>query len=471
MAIALAACAGAAQGGQGGGSVQADVREVRARAIIAALSTGDAATFEAAARENYSAALYARRSAEQRAEFVAAISADFSAMQIVSLTEEAGVLTVAVRGSGETTGRFGFSYEDAPEHRIARIDIEAEMGGGADEQRDGPRVPPPPINATMPASEMGAALDQWIAPFVQHDDFAGVVLIANEGQPFVARVYGPADRERNVAANETTAYNIASIGKKFTQTAIAQLIQEGRLSLSTTIGDVLPDYPNVEARTATISQLVGMRGGMSDFFGPDFERQPKDRFNSNHAYYEYVSRLPQRFAPGTRSEYCNGCYVVLGEMVERVSGMRFEDYIQRFVFTPAGMTRTGYFNSSNLPDNVARPYMRTDGPGSAYVNALEGHGASGSGAGGAYSTARDLLAFDNALREGRLLGPEMTAWVLGGQGQNAARNTTPLAIAGGGGGSSNILESNGHWAVIVTGNVQEPLPEQLGLALARQLSR
>ena len=96
---------------------------------------------------------------------------------------------------------------------------------------------------------------------------------------------------------------------------------------------------------------------------------------------------------------------------------------------------------------------------------------SSSGAGGAYSTARDLLAFDNALREGRLLGPEMTAWVLGGQGQNAARNTTPLAIAGGGGGSSNILESNGHWAVIVTGNVQEPLPEQLGLALARQLSR
>ena len=213
----------------------------------------------------------------------------------------------------------------------------------------------------MNATQMGAALDGWIAPFVERDDFAGVVLIARDGRPFLSRAYGPADRERGRVATETTRYNIASIGKKFTQTAIARLIQEGRLTRASTIGELLPDYPNREAHSATIDQLVGMQGGVSDFFGDAFDALPKARFNSNHAYYGYVSRLPQRFAPGSQSEYCNGCYVVLGEIVERLSGTRFEDYIQRVVFAPAGMTRSGYFIAANLPADTAFPYMRSAG--------------------------------------------------------------------------------------------------------------
>ncbi len=447
----------------------ADVREARAHAIIAALSTGDAEAYERAAREHYSEALYARRTSAERAEFVRQMAAEFSPMQIVGVTEEGGALIARVTGGGGTmSGALTFSFEDTPAHKIARIDIQAEAGGGGSEE--GPRFPPPPISPAQSASEMGASIDGWIDPFLQHDDFAGIVLIARNGQAFVTRAYGPADRTSNLSANEETAYNVASIGKKFTQTAIGRLIQDGRLTLSTTLGEVLPDYPNPEARAATISQLIGMRGGISDFFGDDFERQPKSRFSSNHAYYEYVSRLPQRFAPGSRNEYCNGCYVVLGEMVERLSGVRFEDYVQRHVFTPAGMTRSGYFNAANLPRNTALPYVRSAGPGSPYIDSLNHHGATGSGAGGVYSTARDLLAFDNALRDGRLLNSEMTAWVLGGS-PSAGRNFGALAIAGGGAGTSNILESDGHWTVIVTSNVQEPLPERIGLALARQLGR
>ena len=84
------------------------------------------------------------------------------------------------------------------------------------------------------------------------------------------------------------------------------------------------------------------------------------------------------------------------------------------------------------------------------------------------STVGDLLAFDNALRDGRLLNPEMTAWVLGGQ-PTTERNHAALGVAGGGGGASNILVSDGHWTVIVTGNVPE-LPERIGQALGRQLN-
>ncbi len=469
--LVLAACATppASEFSEHAPAPVADVREARASAIVAALATGDADAYEVAAREHYSEALYARRTAAERAEFVRQMASDFSPMQIVGVTEEGDALVARVTGGGGTiAGSLTFSFEDAPARKIARIEIQAEAGGGEPEQ--GPRFPPPPISRSQSAAEMGAAIDGWIDPFLQHDDFAGIVLIARDGQPFVTRVYGAADRTTNLPANEETAYNVASIGKKFTQTAIGRLIQEGRLTLSTTLGEVLPDYPNPEARTATITQLIGMRGGISDFFGDDFERQPKSRFNSNHAYYEYVSRLPQRFAPGTRNEYCNGCYVVLGEIVERLSGVRFEDYVQRHVFTPAGMPRTGYFNAASLPHNTAHPYVRSAGPGSPYVDSLNHHGATGSGAGGVYSTARDLLAFDNALRDGRLLNSEMTAWVLGGS-PSAGRNSGVLAIAGGGAGTSNILESDGRWTVIVTSNVQEPIPENIGLALARQLGR
>ena len=162
--------------------------------------------------------------------------------------------------------------------------------------------------------------------------------------------------------------------------------------------------------------------------------------------------------------------MVLGEIVERLSGVKFEDYVQRHVIAPAGMTRSGYFNSAGLPANTARSYTRSAGPGSPYVDAFGQHGRTGSGAGGVYSTALDLLAFDNALREGRLLNAEMSAWVLGGAPQEG-RSHAPLAVAGGAPGTSSVLESDGRWTVIVTGNVDPPIPERLGIALSRQLTR
>ena len=470
LAMATMAPAGIALALENEAAMLAASQELRARAIITALSSGDAATYELVAREHYSDALFARRTPAERAAFVAQMAQDFSPMQIVSVTESAGALVVRVNGNGSVSGVLTFRFEDTPEQKIARIEIEAEAGGDHGGPEDGPQLPPPPIAPAQSAADMGVAIDRWIEPLLQHDDFAGVVLIARDGRPYVTRAYGSANRALNIPAAEDTVYNVASIGKTITQTAIARLIQDGRITFATTVGEILPDYPNVDARSATIEQLLTMRGGISDFFGDDFQTQPKSRFNSNRAYYQYVSHLPQRFPPGARNEYCNGCYVVLGEMVQRVSGMRYEDFVQLHVLTPAGMTRTAFLNAERLPRNAALPYVRSDGPGSPYVDSLDLHGAAGSGAGGIYSNALDLLAFDNALREGRLLNAEMSAWVLGGA-PSSGRNSTSLAIAGGAPGTSAVLESDGHWTVIVTGNVHEPLPERIGVALARQLSR
>ncbi|MEX1995048.1 MAG: serine hydrolase domain-containing protein, partial [Steroidobacteraceae bacterium] len=427
----------------------------------------DAASFEAAARENLTAELYGSRTPAQRAQTIQRLSGDFGRMVITALTIEGARGRADVRGQTGLNGVLVFTFDGTPENRIANITVEVRPGGGP-AHAGGPNVPTPPLRPDMSPSEMSAAIDSWIAPFVAHDDFAGVVLIARDGKPHAVRALGPADRARSLAADNDTTFNVASIGKRFTQTAIARLVQEGRIGLDSTIGQLLPDYPNAEAHGATIDQLIRMQGGIADIFAPERASIPRSRLASNHDYFNFVSSLPQRFAPGAKEEYCNGCYVVLGEIVERVSGMRFEDYIQRVVFAPAGMKRTGYFRTDRLPPNTAIAYQRANGPGSPYVDATEQEGLAGSGAGGLYSTAGDLLAFDNALRDGRLLDAKQSGWVLGGSAMDG-RNTTPLAIQGGGPGVSAVLYSDGHWSVIVTSNVSRPLPFQIAAAIARAL--
>jgi CubicO group peptidase (beta-lactamase class C family) len=439
----------------------------RAAAIIAALSDGDAGAYEKAASENYSPEFLARRTPQDHATFVEMVHSDFGRLEIRGITLDGADLRVEAGGGDGQIAIFVFSFDKTPERRILRIGIEAQASDQGGEED--PSFPPPPVSAGMTASDMTAALEGWLAPFIEHDDFAGVVLVAHQGEPFVAKAYGLADRKSKRAATIDTTYNIASIGKKFTQTEIAKLIENGQLTRQTTVGEILPDYPNEDAKKATIQQLISMQGGVSDFFGPEFEAKPKSQFASNHDYFEFVSTLPQRFVPGSSREYCNGCYIVLGEMVERVSGEAFEVFVQRHVFNPASMKRSGYFHADRLPDNTALLYGRTGGPETDYADVSGQHGVAGSGAGGGYATAKDLLAFDKALRDGRLLDPEMTAWVLGGATLKDGRNMTPMAIAGGAPGTSALLESNGEWAVIVTANVSEPLPERIGVAIAREL--
>lgn len=440
------------------------IRLTRARAMIDALMTADPAAYEAAAQENYSTELFARRTSEERTDFVRMIASDLGRMSVDSIVTDGDTIEIAVAGDSGVTARFVFEFDDTPEQKIARIGVTADQG-----ERSAAEIPSPEISAEMGAAEIAAGVDAWLAPVIEADDFAGVILIAQGGAPLMRKAYGLADRDAGRAADMDTAYNIASIGKKFTQVAIARLIEEERLSLETKIAEVIPDYPNDVTAQATVKQLIDMEGGVADFFGPGFKEQPKNLLNSNHAYYQHVSAKPPNFAPGERREYCNGCYVVLGEIIERVEDEPFEAVIQRVVFDPAGMKRSGYFNAQNPPENVARLYGRADGPGSRYIDMQDRHGDAGSGAGGAYSTADDLLKFDNALREGRLLNGAMTVWTLGGGDKEAQRNRAAIGVAGGSDGTNALLYSNGEWAVIVTANVSEPLPEQLGVAIGQAL--
>ncbi len=340
-------------------------------------------------------------------------------------------------------------------------------GPGWAQPQDGPprpQLPPLTLNAQMTDAQIGAALDPWLAGLQRDGVFNGAMLVARNGQEIYAHAYGARSVSGTAAIDVDDRFAVASIGKAFTHVAIAQLIQQGRLTPETTIADVLPDYPNATSRSATVAQLLNHQGGVADIFGPAHRDAPKDRFVNNHAYYELVSNQPPTFAPGAGQEYCNGCYVVLGEMIEKISGQSYEAYIAEHVFAPAGMTRSGFLRHDQLPEDVARFTGRPMGPGTPLRDVAEFHGVSGSAAGNAYSTLRDMLAFDNALREHRLINPELTAQVLRGQAATG-RATSRVGFAGGAPGVNTLLFGNGAWTVITLTNYPPPAGETIGSAV------
>ena len=329
----------------------------------------------------------------------------------------------------------------------------------------GPPLPPPPIDASMSAADLTRGLDGYLDKLAASGDFAGVVVVSKDGATVFERGYGLADRERKIANTPDVRFNIASIGKAFTRAAIAQLVGQGTLALSDTIGARLPDYPNAPARAATIEQLLTHRVGLVDIFDPRFaSRQPTPGANAD--FFRMVAPEPLLFAPGADNQYCNGCYVVLGEVIARVSGMPYERYIAERVFKPAGMTGAGFLAYGD--PNVALGYHRAGGD---LVHDQATDGRRGSAAGGSFSRVADLLAFDTALRDGRLLNPKMTAWYLRLAGEPTGRAGGRNAIAGGALGANAVMDAQASWGVFVVSNLDPPAANRLAPAIAGALAR
>jgi CubicO group peptidase (beta-lactamase class C family) len=467
LALALAAGASTPVAQQIGGPEP----EIRAHidAFTAALRGASAAEYEAMAQAHFSPALLARATPADRRAIFERIRGDFGAITVSGIRVIDGVASIAVRGATGMAGRFELTLEEASPFRITRIAVE---DGDDAPGRD---TSPIALKPDMTAEAMTGTLDQYLQPLVGRDAFAGVVLIARDGVPLLQRAYGLADRDRGVPAAADMRFNLGSINKLFTKAAIGQLVAAGKLALTDTVGALLPDYPDTPGRRATVDQLLNHRGGIADFFGPDFDAAPKDRFRANADYYRFVAAQPVLFEPGARQQYCNGCYIVLGAIIERVSGLPYETYMTRHVFAPAGMTHAGWFASAPPPPVLAMGYTRRNGPGRPdgplHPNTAM-HGAAGSAAGGGYATAADLLAFDTALRTGALLDPVRTSWMLnGGPVQAGGRARGGIGAAGGAPGINADLESDGTWTIVVLANLDPPAATNVGQAIRRALAR
>lgn len=426
--------------------------EVRALfdAFTQALNSGNAQTWEAFVQARFAPALAQKTTPQQRTQMYAMLAKDFGTIAIERVMREGpdAPLQLTVKGSNGN-GVFIIGIDESSPPRIVSFGVEAgERGGpGAD------GVPPPPVNSTLTSDEIDRRLDGYFTKLATDDVFSGVALVARKGVPVFTRAYGLANREKEIPNTIRTRFNIGSINKEFTQAAIRQLVRDGKLSLTDTLAKFFPDYPQAASRAATVEQLLTHRGGLADFFGPEFNQAAKDRFASNADYFTFVSGLPPNFTPGERNQYCNGCYIALGAIVEKVSGMPYEKYVADQVFAKAEMTSTGYLRSDRPADDIAVGYTRREGDGTLHSN-LALHGVTGSAAGGGYSTALDLLTYAKAVAAGRFPGAE-----------------PGLGIAGGAPGTNAVLEARGEWVVVVLSNFDPPTAERIGIALANALAR
>ena len=284
-------------------------------------------------------------------------------------------------------------------------------------------------------------------------EFSGVVVIARDGQPLLEKVVGQARREQEVPNTIATRFNIGSITKVFTRVMITQLLEEGRLTFDDTIARHLPDYPDTEiAGKVTIQQLLDMSSGLGDFFGERYDASPKDEIIELSDYLKLFAGQPLEFEPGTSKRYSNAGYIVLGLIIEKLTGKPYAEAAATRVFKTAGMTGSALLARSDLPDDAAFGYTREGwiatlqggepptGEWRLNFDSLPGRGSS---AGGSYSTAHDLLAFDRALAAGTLCDP--TYW----------RNYGGTGFAGGAPGINAVLESDWDkgWTIVVLANL------------------
>jgi CubicO group peptidase (beta-lactamase class C family) len=285
--------------------------------------------------------------------------------------------------------------ELAEPHRIRKFDLNA--------------IPTPPefALARMSEEQAMAALRGEIERQVAADRFAGAVMVTRNGKTVFSDAYGWADREKKTKNELNTQFRIGSMNKMFTAVSTLQLAQNGRLKLSAPLGDYLPDYANKDvARKVTIHQLLTHTGGTGDFFGPEFDKHRLE-LRTLEDYVKLYGQRGPKFEPGSKWEYSNYGFLLLGVIVEKVSGQNYYDYVREHVYKPAGMAST-----DSLPEDQTVPrrsvgYTKAGGSETWKPN-MDTLPYRGTSAGGGYSTVEDLQRFADALKNHKLLDEHYT---------------------------------------------------------------
>jgi CubicO group peptidase (beta-lactamase class C family) len=270
--------------------------------------------------------------------------------------------------------------------------------------------------------------------------FAGTVMVAKDGRPALTAAYGMADRLGNVANTAATRYNVASMGKMFTAVAIAQLVERAHLSFTDTIDRYIAGFPPEVGGKVTIHHLLTHTSGMGDealVRRPDRTTPP----STLAAQLAVIIKAPLAFQPGSQHAYSNDGFIVLGAVIERVTGRSYADHVHDHVFVPAGMTETrvAVYKPVDVP-HMAHGYMLVDRngqplagrPADADPTAAGGELRDNSDveqianpSGGAYSTATDMIAFATSLTGGKLLNRALTDTVTSGKVATNRRGAPP----------------------------------------------
>lgn len=235
--------------------------------------------------------------------------------------------------------------------------------------------------------------ESLIETYVNAGLFTGTVLIAENGKVIFLKSYGLANREHEVKNSEITKFRIGSITKQFTASAIMILQQEGLLSVHDPISKYLPDYP--QGDKITIHHLLTHTSGIPNYTEfPDFDNFSKNK-HSLEDIVNYFKHYPLNFLPGENWSYSNSGYAVLGLIIEKISDMDYEEFIQKRIFQDANLINSLADNPRKLIANRAQGYdviSMDDVRNANYI-----HLSSTQASGNMLSTAMDLYKWDQVL--------------------------------------------------------------------------
>ena len=261
-------------------------------------------------------------------------------------------------------------------------------------------------------------LDSYLNTLVAENKLSGVVLVAKDGVTVASKVAGIANKATNAPIDLNTKFNLGSMNKMFTAVAIAQLVQAGKLSFTDTVGKQLPDYPNKEvAAKVTIHHLLTHTSGLGMYWNDKFMAQ-RDKLLTVAAHLPLFASDPLAFPPGEKFQYSNAGYMLLGAIIEKVSGQDYYSYVQEHIYKPAGMNDTGFYEPGKPIPNLAVGYTRMSLNGQPQTEIRDNESTreiKGGPAGGGFSTAPDLVRFQHALFSYKLLDKAHTELVTTGK--------------------------------------------------------
>jgi len=332
-----------------------------------------------------------------------AMTGGFDLKKVEKSSDTALVAIVKERDS-DTFARMEMEVESGAPHRITKFDV---------------RMVPTPVQFAIPRMSEGealAALKSEIERRAAADRFSGTVMVTRKGKAIFSGAYGLADRDKKIKNELGTQFRIGSMTKMFTAVATMQLVQNGKLKLDSTVGEYLPFYPNKDlASKVTIHHLLTHTGGTGDFFGPEFDEHRLEL----KTLQDYVRLYGQRgleFEPGSKWSYSNYGFLLLGVIVQKVSGEDYYQYMRENVYKPAGMTAT-----DSLPEDqtVAKRSIgyRKDRASDSWKPNTDTLPYRGTSAGGGYSTVEDLERFAEALKEQKLLDAKHTEMLTTGKAE------------------------------------------------------
>lgn len=251
-------------------------------------------------------------------------------------------------------------------------------------------------------------IEKYLQSYIDTADYRGVVLVAQGDSVLHHAAYGLFDTENKISNQLHSKFLIGSLTKSFTAVAIMQLVDAGKIDLFAPLQQYIPQLAPELAKGLTIHHLLKQQSGLPVFIDDLTVIDVMDI--SSKELLDVINKAKRHFEPGLKHEYSNINYTLLAMVIENISGMPYEQYLQQKIFTPLHMTQSGNERLSNTPADRATGYRNINGVKRRVQNVV----SYALGSGDIYATAADILKWSNALHYGDLLSDKSKALLFDG---------------------------------------------------------